>query len=145
MPSSILPKLNTAQYLEAQHCIISRHYSDLYTSAFPPDFLSMIHYLNNLHFPKLDKEAQDNQGSPLQLQEIFDSIKKISKVPGPGGYPIEFYKKFSAQLAPILFEMLNHFLNQSMLPMSVTEASICLIWSQIKIHLTMGRTAQFYF
>ena len=64
---------------------------------------------------------------PLQLQEISDSIQKMQngKTPGPDGYPMEFYKKFSSQLAPIL--LFSHSLSQSNLPQSLTEASLSVI------------------
>lgn len=49
------------------------------------------------------------------------------KSSGPDGYTVEFYKKFSSQLAPLLLEMFSHSFNQSHLPQTLTEASISLL------------------
>lgn len=47
--------------------------------------------------------------------------------PGPDGYPIEFYKKFSDKLLTILLNMLNDSLFHGSLPQTLTEASITLL------------------
>lgn len=116
------------------------YYSDLYTSAYPHDPSPMMDFLNNLNFPELKEDVRESLENPLQLQEIFDSIKKMQsgKTPGPDGYPIEFYKKFIVQLAPILLDMFNHSLSQSVLPLSLTEASISLISKPDKDPLECG-------
>lgn len=49
------------------------------------------------------------------------------KAPGPDGFPTDFYKTFSGQLAPLFLDMFNHSLYQGKLPGSLTEASITLL------------------
>lgn len=49
------------------------------------------------------------------------------KAPGPDGYPIEFYKKFSDKLTTILLNMFNDSLFRGSLPQTLTEASITLL------------------
>lgn len=49
------------------------------------------------------------------------------KSPGPDGYPVEFYKQFSDQLAPFLLEMFNYSYSHGSLPASLMQASIPLI------------------
>lgn len=116
------------------------YYSHLYTSTFPRDTSPMNKFLDTIDFPSLDDAARDDLDSPLQLQEVIDAVKSMqsSKTPGPDGYPVEFYKKFSKQLVPILLEMFNNSLTQKHLPQSLTEASISLILKPGKDPLECG-------
>ncbi|XP_056128105.1 GTPase IMAP family member 4-like [Rhinichthys klamathensis goyatoka] len=50
-----------------------------------------------------------------------------SKAPGPDGFPIEFYKKFTALLDPLLVAVYNESFNTGTLPSTLTQASISLI------------------
>lgn len=86
----------------------------------------MLEFLNNLDTPTIDQAFKECLYAPLKLQEVMDSIRKMQyvKTPGPDGFPVEFYKKFSA---PVLLEMLNHSLSKSKLPPSLMEASITLL------------------
>ena len=70
----------------------------------------MTTFLDSIDIPNINVAAKDNLDKPIHLQEIVDSIQKMQsgKSPGPDGYPVEFYKKISSQLAPILLEMFNH-------------------------------------
>lgn len=54
------------------------------------------------------------------------------KSPGSDGYPVEFYKTFSDQLAPLLLEMFNHSFKQGTLPPTLMQASISLIFKKGK-------------
>lgn len=54
------------------------------------------------------------------------------KSPGPDGYPVEFFKKFSDELAPLLLEMFNHAYEQGTLPPTLTKTSISLIHKKDK-------------
>ncbi len=100
----------------------------------------MTAFLNNIEIPKTDVTAKDNLDEPIRLQEISDSIQKMQsgKSPGPDGYPVEFYKKFSSQLSPILLEMFNHSFRQNHLPRTLTEASISLLLKPGKDPLDCG-------
>jgi hypothetical protein len=48
------------------------------------------------------------------------------KSPGPDGYPIKFYKKFSDKLDPLLLEIFENALDQGVLHRTLTQASIPL-------------------
>lgn len=54
------------------------------------------------------------------------------RFPGPDGYRVEFFKRFSDQLAPLLREMFNHSSKQGTLPPTLTQASISVIFKKGK-------------
>lgn len=72
--------------------------------------------------------------APLTLSEIKETISSMNsgKSPGPDGYPVEFYKRFSNQLAPLLLEVFNHSYSQGSLPATLQQASISLIHKKDK-------------
>ena len=49
------------------------------------------------------------------------------KSPGPGGFPTEFYKKFSRKLSPLLAAVFEDSLTQSSLPPTLRQASISVL------------------
>lgn len=55
-----------------------------------------------------------------------------NKSPGPDGFSAEFFKKFSAQLAPLLLDVFNDSLEQGVLPPTLNEALISLILKKDK-------------
>lgn len=65
----------------------------------------------------------------LTISEIKEAIHSMNsgKSPGPDGYPVEFYKKLSDQLAPLLLEMFNYLFIRGTLPPTLMQASISLI------------------
>ena len=142
--SRMIPQIHNGSQLTIDPIEINNtfkaFYTNLYTSEFPLDSSNMLQFLNYLDIPKVDVDVKTELDKPLQLQEIFDSIQKMQsgKTPGPDGYPVEFYKKFSSQLAPILLDMFNHSLSHSELPQSLTEASISLILKPGKDPLQCG-------
>ena len=109
--------------------VFASFYANLYTSEPPVDCVSMENFFNNLVIPSIDPAAQEQLDSPLSLVEIMDSLKIMqgNKAPGPDGLPTDFYKKFSAQLAPLLLDNYNEPLSNGTLPQPLTQASISLI------------------
>lgn len=142
--SRLIPQIrNTSQSLTVDPLDINNNkefYSELYTSTSPHDNSNMTTFLDNIDIPNIEAAAKDNLDKPIHLQEIIDSIQKMQsgKSPGPDGYLVEFYKKFSSQLAPILLEMFNHSFNQNHLPQTLTEASISLLLKPGKDPLYCG-------
>lgn len=59
----------------------------------------------------------------------MDAIRTMQneKAPGPDGYPVEFFRKFSGQLIPLLLEMFNDSNANGTLLRKLTEASITLL------------------
>ncbi|KAA8577775.1 hypothetical protein FQN60_005362, partial [Etheostoma spectabile] len=115
-----------AEYLLRQ---FSSFYSTLYKSQPPPDTSVMDSFLNNLDIPTVNEELAKRLDEPLSLGEITSCISQMqsNKTPGPDGYPVEFFKKFSAQLAPILLEVYNDSLERGVLPPTLNQALISLI------------------
>ena len=65
---------------------------------------------------------------PISTEEILTAISCCgnNRVPGPDGFPAEFYKAFSKELAPILtiiYNKCNHDI-----PKSMKDAVICLLF-----------------
>uniref|UniRef100_A0A3B3HDP0 Reverse transcriptase domain-containing protein n=1 Tax=Oryzias latipes TaxID=8090 RepID=A0A3B3HDP0_ORYLA len=104
-------------------------YSDLYMSEMTEDCSEMEMFLNNLESPLVTEIHRTNAELPLDHKEITNAIHSMQngKAPGPDGYPIEFYKKFSNRLSPILLDMFNDSLSRGSLPQTLTEASITLL------------------
>ncbi|KAG7522338.1 hypothetical protein JOB18_019938 [Solea senegalensis] len=104
-------------------------YSKLYTSEAPNDNTDMLNFFKNLNTPVISPTYKADLELPFRLTEISNAISAMQsgKAPGPDGYPIEFYKKFSTKLAPLILEMLNDSVGTGALPRTLTEASITLI------------------
>lgn len=109
--------------------IFMNFYSNLYTSETPKDQSKLVEFFDKINVPTISSEHKKDLDHPLQLQEIFDAISALQsgKTPGPDGFPIKFYKKFSAKLSPLLLSMFEHSLSQGTLPKSLTEALITLL------------------
>lgn len=67
--------------------------------------------------------------SPITISEIKDAIKKLklNKSPGVDGLTSEFYKLFSAELAPFLLNVSIESFNNEVLPPSLCQSLITLI------------------
>lgn len=77
-----------------------KFYSQLYKSEFSNDEAQFIQFFEKLVMPKISDNDHEMLDFPLQLSEIKEAIQLMNngKSPGPNGYPVEFYKKFSDQL-----------------------------------------------
>lgn len=66
-------------------------------------------FFQNLDLPSVSPNDSQTLDAPLTVTEIKEAIHSMNsgKSPGPDGYPVEFYKRFSNQLAPLLLEMFN--------------------------------------
>lgn len=111
-----------------------KFYAKLYTSESPEDNSAMTDFFRNQDIPKISSDDSRHLDEPLSLEEVLEAIKKMQsgKSPGLDGYPVEFYKKFSIQLAPLLLAMYNDSLKRSSLPPTLTQASISLILKKDK-------------
>lgn len=109
--------------------IFRKFYSQLYKSECSYDEAQLSQFFEKLTMPKISYCDREMLNAPLQLSEIKEAIQLMNngKSPGPDGYPVEFYKKFSDQLAPLLLEMFNHSYSLGSLPPTLTQAAISLI------------------
>ncbi len=69
----------------------------------------MDNFLDSLDIPRIDAAVADDLDKPLQLDEILKCLHLMQsgKAAGPDGFPIDFYKMFAKQLAPLLLDMYN--------------------------------------
>ena len=69
-----------------------------------PQPINRMSFLDNLKFPSISSTQKSEMDRPLEIHEIIDSIKLMQsgRASGPGGYPIEFFKKFADKLTPLL-------------------------------------------
>lgn len=109
-------------------------YRQLYKSESPSDETQMDTLFQKLDLPRDSPNENQALDAPLTLSEIKETISSMNsgKSPGPDGYPVEFYKRFSNQLAPLLLEVFNHSYSQGSLPATLRQASISLIHKKDK-------------
>lgn len=109
-------------------------FSQLYTSESLADENKLNNFFEKLDLPKVSPENNSKLDAAFTLLKINEAIQSMNsgKSPGPDGYPVEFYKKFSNQLAPLLLEMFNHSFKQGTLPPTLMQASISLIFKKGK-------------
>ena len=112
----------------------SSFYQQLYKSESPDDETHMDAFFQKLDIPRVSPNDNQALDAPLTLSEIKEAISSMNsgKSPGPDGYPVEFYKRFSNQLAPLLLEMFNYSYSQGSLPPTLMQASISLIYKKDK-------------
>lgn len=83
--------------------------------------------LNNVHSISDIESKQCDE--PIKVEEIIESIKhlKNNKSPGVDGITSEFYKLFSEQVAPFLFEVFLESIKNNVLPPTMSQGLITLI------------------
>ena len=80
-------------------------YEDMYQSKVShTDSQKMNNFLENNQLPKLDETAAEAMDADITLEEIQTAISQFpnNKAPGPDGFTIELYKKYSSTIAPLL-------------------------------------------
>lgn len=110
------------------------YYSDLYSSEISPLDWEGPNPLDLLTYPQIDLTVAANLGAPITLSEVKEAIKALqsNKSPGPDGYTTEFFKTYSAALAPILVRVFNDARGKGLLPPTMSEASITLLLKKDK-------------
>ena len=109
--------------------VFKEFYSTLYQSESPPNDTDMEMFFEGIIFPKIGNDQAGYLEQSWNISEITKSIKAMQsgKTPGPDGFPIEFFKKFSDKLSPLLLNMFNESLAQGTLPQTLTMASVTLL------------------
>lgn len=114
-------------------------YKNLYTCEMASDstISQMLDGLEMKGIEESDKVALDQ---PISLEEIVKVITRLKsgKAPGPDGFPIKFYKKFSAKVASILLEVYEECFNNEALPPTMTHAIISVLLKKNKDPLQCG-------
>uniref|UniRef100_A0A8C5WBR9 Reverse transcriptase domain-containing protein n=1 Tax=Leptobrachium leishanense TaxID=445787 RepID=A0A8C5WBR9_9ANUR len=111
----------------------ARYYSKLYdgTTA-PPDSQKqqkIRSFLEQLPLRSLTQTQAAALGTPITAEEILPIMKELrtSKAPGPDGFSPLYYKKFRTQLAPLLANMYNGFIEGRKPPKELLAATIVVI------------------
>ena len=88
----------------------------------------------NLDLPTISDADRGKLEQPIVVGKIDQALKgmKSGKAPGPDGFPIEFYKKFSAKLIPILRDVFAETLEKGTLPPTMTQAIISVLHKKDK-------------
>ena len=94
---------------------IATFYAELYTSDCPPIADDT---LNDITFPQIDVESAHDLGGLITTAEVLGAINSLqsSKSRGQDGFTVEYYKTFSALLAPVLRDVYNEAFRHRRLP-----------------------------
>lgn len=105
----------------------------LYTSE-PSSRGEVEYFLGRLNIPTLSSDAQNLLEEQITQEEMAAAITSLQsgKSPGPGGFPPEFYKKFSAQLALFLTSVFSEYFKTGALPPTFNQACISLLLKKDK-------------
>lgn len=120
--------------------IFCSFYSNLYSSQCPADVWDGDNPLDGIAFPKMDGDLSRELGNPISVREVQEAIMSLQngKTPGPDGFTVEFFKLFSATIAPALQTMYNESFAEGRLPPTLSEASISLLLKCDKDPLLCG-------
>lgn len=132
--SRLIPKIKSATgEVTSDPMEISRtfqeFYSELYSSQCPSSVWDGVNPLDEITFPQLDEGLSGALGGPIRLAEVQEAIMTLQngKTPGPDGFTVEFFKLFSAFIAPALCSMFNESFSEGRLPPTLSEATISLL------------------
>lgn len=84
---------------------------------------------HNLPIPTLSTDSRESMESAITVEEVLAAIKTLKphKRPGPDGLPSLYYKKFAAELAPLLTNAFNALLKQHSFGRDTLTALISMI------------------
>lgn len=121
--------LHTAQDINNRFV---QYYSSLYSSEYTNDLAFFESFFSKLNLPTVSIGPE--LGDSIRQQEVMEAIVAMQsgKAPGPDGFPIEFYKKFSALLSPLLVAVYNEAFEKGFLPLTLSQASISLLLKENK-------------
>lgn len=104
-------------------------YAEVYTSRDKSDQENIDSFLEGIHLPKLSDEALKTLDADISIEEVENAIKEFTnnKAPHPDGFSIEFYKRFSKVILPLLVRMFRHSQEVGRFPASMYDAHIALI------------------
>ena len=108
--------------------VFAEYYGNLYTSESSTVPGEADSFYQELNLPRLDDNWSSTLDNPLTAEETCDAINcmQSGKSPGPDGFTVEFFKRFSSELSPLLLNMYEA-LSHGQLPQTLRQASICLI------------------
>lgn len=136
--SQLISEINTSSGLSREPSEINNafrnFYSSLYTSEQNPTLEELDQFFDSFPIPTVDHSTAKALESPITEKEVNDAITAMQsgKSPGPDGFPVEFFKRFSVKLLPLLLKMYNESLHSSLLPCTLRQAQISLLLKKNK-------------
>lgn len=105
-----------------------KFYEDLYATE-NCDKAKLAQFFNSLRIPTVGQQDRTDLDSSISAAVIDRAIKRMrsGKAPGPDGFPIEFFKKFSDKLIPLLRNVYAEALERETLPPTMTQATISVL------------------
>ena len=91
-------------------------------------------FLGRRNVPTLSSDVRNLLEAPISQEEVAAAISSLQSgtTPGPDGFPSEFYKEFSVQLAPFLTSVFSESLKTGTLPPTLNQACISLLLKKDK-------------
>lgn len=124
-------KLNVDGVLTDDFKLISNYCSRFYTKLYSSGFCQAKTeaFLNSFTIKKITEDEMLNCDSSITIGEVKDIINtlKNNKSPGIDGLISEFYKLFSIEIAPFLYEVFVESINKGQLPTTMTQGLTTLI------------------
>jgi len=111
-----------------------KFYQLLYTSDVPTNPSVLEDFFKSLKILPVSEELSAELERDFSVKEIVSAIGAMQsgKSPGPDGFPNEFFKKFSNQLAPLLLSVFEESLVTNSLPLTMRQAVISLLLKKDK-------------
>lgn len=106
-----------------------QYYNKLYTSSVSCDDDQIESYFSNINMPKLNPVHARKLESTVMVAEIRKAVSLMNtgKSPGCDGFPVEYYKEYIDNLAPVLVKVYQEAFEKGHMPPTFNEALISLI------------------
>lgn len=124
------PQTNEVRYnLEDIQEPFVYYYSNLYSQPPAADINIVESFLDSLDLPSIGTEQNKKLTQQITEEEIGKAISNLkgNKVPGPDGFPSEWYKCFKQMIVPTLKSCFNQVLEGGEIPISWNQALISVI------------------
>lgn len=108
-------------------------YKDLYALDSATDN-TITQWLDGLELKGVEETDKVALDQPITVEEILNAITRLKsgKAPGPDVFPVKFYKKFAAKMAPFLLEVYGECFETKTLPTTMAQATISVFLKKDK-------------
>lgn len=130
--AGFIAEINTPEGITTDHKSINKQFRKFYEDLYATencDSTKLAQFFDGLEIPTVGRQDRADLDSNISAAEIDQAIKimKSGKAPGPDGFPIEFIKKFSFKLTPLLKNVYTEALERKTLPPTMTQATISVL------------------
>lgn len=108
---------------------LADHFESIYTSAHTHSVQEALHFLRDIHTPKLSTQAAHELDADITIEELTTAIHSIQpgKATGPNGIPVELYRYTAEKTAPYMLKMFDACRTAGVLPEDQRLATIVAI------------------